>query len=363
MKKINFLSNPNKSMVNTSIEYKNEIIENMILIKDALPKTNVTLVYKGYSNNKEDIRSLTLQRCSYCGDKISTHTSTVEHYRPKGKLTKYSNEFLIKDGIWVEKHNESILSNYGYCLLGSSHENMLPACEACNMGQGKHDIYINGNIIERPSFGKKTRFAVFFKKKLGDKRENSLFINNHKNEKPLLFNPYLDEPNELFTYKYPLDNKSLINLSHIPIKVKSKLTRYKRIKSTYSINTLGLNRVYLCESRYQIFYELNKIKISLQKDIKIGVTTQNLASHSLDVYKYYNINTITLLGFTELILSPLINSIYYQIKKHSPIIAKKYFNENSTLIERLEELKIFGVNNIHKPSKLNSLLAKINANK
>ena len=178
-----------------------------------------------------------------------------------------------------------------------------------------------------------------------------------------MFNPYLDEPNELFTYKYPLDNKSLINLSHIPIKVKSKLTRYKRIKSTYSINTLGLNRVYLCESRYQIFYELNKIKISLQKDIKIGVTTQNLASHSLDVYKYYNINTITLLGFTELILSPLINSIYYQIKKHSPIIAKKYFNENSTLIERLEELKIFGVNNIHKPSKLNSLLAKINANK
>jgi hypothetical protein len=362
MQKINYLTAPDESIVSSSVKYGQEVKLNLVAINNALPKSNASLIFKGYIKNKENIRSVTNQRCSYCGDKISTHTSTVEHYRPKGKLTVNKHIFLIENGVWVKHNPQVTLSDYGYCLVGSCYKNMLPACESCNTGQGKHDIYIDGGLVSKPSFGKDTKFAIYTKKIKKDHRSGSLYIKDCLNEKPLLFNPYEDDPKVLFKYKLPCNKVDMLCCSHIPIKVKDKKNRYNRIKATYSINILGLNRGYLCETRYSIFMQIIMFKKNIKKDISNNANLQNFTEHSIFLNKMYNPKVLSLLGFTQLILSPVLSMLWVHIKKNFPNESSLYLNDHSTFLSRLKCIDDFG-RAVHNPNyrkrRLNKVLGRI----
>ena len=142
-------------------------------------------------------------KCAYCEGRIaSTQPGDIEHYRPKGRVTHEDRSLVMVDSNGGEK-----FPHPGYYWLAYEWANLLYACSDCNR--------INKQKPGGDPVGKGARFPV------DGKHANE--PGGEVNERPLLLNPLVDEPDEHFS----IDETGII-------KEKSKRGRV-------TIRLLGLN--------------------------------------------------------------------------------------------------------------------------
>jgi len=332
MRKLDYLNLPPQSLIidsNLGERYNRDNLR-LVWLNRASIKKNIdisgSLKFPGYSSkpNKNKIRDIANGCCAYCGLRIiGTSTEVVEHYRPKDGL-----HFKVNDLIPHTTENSKPHSkHFAYFKWGSDHKNLLPACDCCNSGYGRDGIYIatkdddgiidKGFLNKNLMFGKHNFFPVFLKnKKKGDRREKSIYINTIKEEYALLFNPYEDDPFELFSYRDEPFLSSSHNDQGIKIVPNKNLYGLKKIKAIVSINLLGLNRATLCHQRYDKYHNLSKIEddyYNLTND-----NSRNLSDwHRVigDYVRQFNPKTTQLIGYAMsefgqlgfLILTEMIN--------------------------------------------------------
>ncbi|HCG8095748.1 hypothetical protein [Vibrio parahaemolyticus] len=356
MRKINYCI-PNKAMVVTSEEYVKERKSNIKLAVNAVGNKRESLNFKfsGYVNNKDIIRYLIGGCCAYCGDKITQHTPVVEHYRPKNRLTYRKNEFIINNGRYDKRNKSTVKSLYGYFLWGSHYKNLLPACRPCNTGEAKKfGVYINGRLEYGIPYGKDDLFPVLKSKSKVD----PLYVKSIKNEYPLIFNPYKDNPNELFSYKVC----EFYDDGFIVIRPNKNLSRRKRLKAQISINVLGLNRQPLCEARWEIQNSVNSVLKSLIYDIQnSNYDIDNFVGYSNTLSKINNNGKGKLLGYSKLVSKKAVKLLHKTLRENLNKYSKSILTDTSSFNEKVFELEQFYTTRRKVDNKKNKLNKELQA--
>ncbi|OBS96137.1 hypothetical protein A9257_11995 [Vibrio cyclitrophicus] len=349
MKKINFC-NPKSSMNPNDIRFKNEVKSNIALVESIdrtrLDRKKLNFTFSGYDNGKDLIRPLASGSCAYCGVKINQHTLVVEHYRPKNRLKVRDNEFLLTNGKLLPDNKGRIVSNYGYFIWGSDYRNLLPSCRPCNTGEGyngkerNEGVYINNSLNFSIKYGKDDYFPILHRNKTRD----NIYIRTIKNEYPLLFNPYKDNPNEIFSYKKP--SNSISKNDAIEIRPNKHASKNKRLKAEVSINLLGLNRQSLCWKRWEINNSAQSVMFNLAEDInKNIVTLSRCIDYAKQLCKLNCETNGTMKGFTKTHTKLPVKFIYNIISEKFPIESSEVFTNTDSFKEKINELKIFIVKN------------------
>jgi hypothetical protein len=132
---------------------------------------------KTYKGSRPFLLTAFHDKCAYCESKISPTNlrGDAEHYRPKGNVKQYS----FKSRATNAELEQYIVGHFddapppqgGYFWLAYSIENLLPSCTVCNRYR-KRDVFpVKGTRLVFPEA-------------------------DSPNEKRMLVNPVLDEPNE-----------------------------------------------------------------------------------------------------------------------------------------------------------------------
>ena len=129
---------------------------------------------------KEQLLTETLGKCAYCEAPMSTVAyGDVEYYRPKSVYW------------WL-----------AYCI-----DNYLASCQLCNQKFKKAFFPIKNRKMREPVIRRDTTDA-FIDSKAGtiaphplDSNQVDKFIQYHKQERPLLLNPYFDDPTEYVAWR------------------------------------------------------------------------------------------------------------------------------------------------------------------
>ena len=184
--------------------------------------------FKYYRNLRDDIHSLTKGRCSYCGKYTEL---AIEHYRPK-------------DGIATDTSKPRSISKPGYFWLASDWYNLHPACVPCNglktreildsnTGKGVSKVVGKGNLF--PLYGNKIHAPLLIQ----GNTKSSLSSSTKKvnQEKPLLLNPSITLPSDLFNYEIVSNRRG----SKLLICAKVDISPYKYAIAKTTIDILGLN--------------------------------------------------------------------------------------------------------------------------
>lgn len=306
--------------------------ENRLNILESNNTTKKTkLKFKGYSDeeNKTRIRNLADGCCAYCGIRVnSTSTETVEHFRPKAEL-HFKQNYLKVDGLNSLKRSgkHTLLiekCDYGYFLWGDDGHNLLPACECCNTGQGNNGIFIststtldNGNVEYNIPYGKKNLFPILLKRGV-DIRMKKQYVQDVNDEYSLLFNPYVDDPENLFRYKASAPSSSG-NQQLIKIRPNKGLSKEEHLKAQISINIFGLNRSHLCILRADLSSQLNSIAREVYELISSGNNNLNswvMCTSSL--IKYFDKKHANLLGFCCVNFGWLVDRVYIEVLRVFP---------------------------------------------
>lgn len=331
MKKINITGEIPSKLNPLTSSYIDENITNINTVKEYYRSLNKEkngssikkpkLKFNGYDSNKEYIRLRSNKCCGFCGSPIEQSAIIVEHYRPKNRLDSRKYNLVYNSGKFdKEKNPTEVVSEFGYFLWGNDHDNLIPSCISCNSGHGKDSTYIKDRTEYIP-YGKDNFFPIKKKKFSIDPRSKTKIIRNIKNEKPLLFNPYLDDPVELFEYK-----KSAL-LAIIYIRPKQNTSKFNRLKSMVTINLLGLNRTTLCEKRHTINYDLD----NMMKQLEINISFNN---RNLQEYAKLSENLLTYHSETRfgqaLLIKEKCDNITYIFHK---MIKTIFLNETSSFHE------------------------------
>ena len=363
MRKLSIL-NPvpiNMHKLSTATQYYN--MKNLEKIDIAVAQnTKADLDFKGYKNqdNKNRIRAISNGCCGYCGVRIDEHNTTVvEHFKPKAELHFRINELRL-EGVdkpiaqrldKFEMYTEKCL--YGYFMDGNYAENLLPACSACNTGVGSNGTFVHnkkmkGNIEYKIPYGKKNYFPILYSKrnrfgKLYDHRMNELYISNIELDKSLLFNPYKDDPYELFSVAFDDTFVASNGVGHIiKITPNKYASKFKHLKAEVSINLLGLNRENLCIARYDKYKALDNILLGIDEAIIIRNFKLNTWSKfALDFSKEFNIDNSQMIGYGEYIGKKTGYILRDIIIKKFPIPANGILNHTISFIDLVNELSIF----------------------
>jgi len=134
----------------------------------AAVKTRKEFPFKIYKQPyvKEAIEKIFHKKCAYCETfYIVAQPVDVEHFRPKGAVV-------------VGKEKKP-----GYYWLASEWTNLLPSCIRCN----RSNTYLMPNN-KKETMGKKNFFP------LEDEAKRATKPGEERNEKPLLLNPFVDNP-------------------------------------------------------------------------------------------------------------------------------------------------------------------------
>ena len=247
MRKLSILNSMPPNMDRNSTVTQTNNLENLNKINAYVSGNKPELIFRGYNSNKEEIRLLADGCCAYCGIRVDEHyTTVVEHYKPKAELHFRVNEIRL-DGLLLPeasrsgKHDKTIdKCLFGYFEDGNYVENLLPSCGACNSGLGNNGIYVEnkkgkGNIEYNIPYGKKNFFPILYSNrnnsgKLYDHRVNKLYIPDTATDKPLLFNPYFDDPNELYSFEFDKFIVAADGEGHIiKIKPNKKVSKFNRL--------------------------------------------------------------------------------------------------------------------------------------
>ena len=118
-------------------------------------------------------------KCAYCeGRIVNTQPGDIEHYRPKGGVTDEDCRPVMVDSNGGEE-----VPHPGYYWLAYEWSNLLYACSDCNR--------INKKKHGGAAVGKGARFPVDGK--------HATEPGGEVNERPLLLNPLVDQPDEHFS--------------------------------------------------------------------------------------------------------------------------------------------------------------------
>ena len=329
--------------------YRDELGGNIQMFRHRNRKNDEPLDFnfRGYENakNKNIVRAITNGRCAYCGVRTTDSSQLeIEHYRPKKRLNIRSNEFILhKASGYLRNAVICDTVRHGYFKLGSDYKNLLPSCAVCNKGIDGGGLIVGRNIIFSVGYGKRNFFPVMHKKKGGvriDYRRGFSAILNVKDEVPLLFNPYVDNPESLFVYK------KMINVDgafYIKVGVKKNICKLDRLKANISINLLGLNRIGLCKRRYNIFCALMNLYRNIKSDHESE--TVNLvvwAKYAIDCSNYFDSSIGEFIGFAKTIGGRIPQYLHDKLIDNFPVEASIYLTANSSFEQLIRELKSFG---------------------
>jgi hypothetical protein len=307
MKKIKCLDDVPQSLTNSSAIFLERQQANLEIIGSTQNST-AELSFPGYQNqtNKELIRALANGCCAYCGVKVSgEQTLVVEHFRPKKDLKFRQNECRI-EGLHLDIDHrtgkfEMLASqkNYGYFKWGDDHLNLFPSCNACNTGEGNNGIYVasdvvKGNLEYKIPYGKKTFFPVFYKKN-NDPRRGKQYVASINEEYPLLFNPFEDDPEHLFSYR---KRERCADSGQYIVKIRPNplASKKSRLKAEVTINLLGLNRQNLCYKRARRYEDMRRIRQEITR-LQVSTTTPSSPAISELISNFIKLFTIDELGF------------------------------------------------------------------
>jgi hypothetical protein len=216
--------------------------KHLALLNSGTPLSDIEFKFTAYNTSivKSAICLLTNERCGYCGVKLEPVDLSIEHYRPKAMVL--TEQGRIKPG---------------YYWLGSSWGNLYPTCSLCN-GTNKVEV-LDGGKVERV-VGKGNYFPI-----LNDRRNNVLDVGCENNEIPLLFQPSVDDPDDLFDYEFKIiDNRGCCLIKP----AQHLVDPYEVLKARESIKVFGLNSINRCEARYKKIEFCNNAMKSLQKKIQ-----------------------------------------------------------------------------------------------
>ena len=215
---------------------------------------------------KEQLFFETRDKCAYCeAPTKSTYHGDVDHYRPK-----------------------SIYWWLAYC-----YDNYLVSCRICNQSKADHFPIQNGKM-RGPAIRSNTTDA-FIASKAGtiapdplNEAEVEELIRRHEQERPLLLNPYFDDPAEYFAWR--ADDV----LKEIEVTPNSKNFQVEVIVNTEnpdveliaaaSIEHYGLNRQTLRNDRYKTYYKYRIFRDTLEDD-RIYLETRSINRNAVERMK------------------------------------------------------------------------------
>lgn len=348
---ISYLSPIPKLLDPDHSEYRITFLSNFRKFKGVLPTSDdpIEFDFSGYENdtNKDKIRGVTKGNCSYCGVCTTDVTQLeVEHYRPKKRLDIRANEFVLHKKSNHRLTNTPIATvRHGYFMHGNDYRNLTPSCPICNKGiKKKQSVLVVGNeLLYGISFGKRNYFPVLHTRVHGKKidyRIGQSAVFRVTKEIPLLYNPYIDEPNKLFRHK------SCVNIDgafYIKIAAQRNIKKVDKLKATISINLLGLNRKGLCQKRYRIFTNLEQLKKSMLKDRALENVDLNVwANYASNVASFFVPEDAELLNFAWRIGRNLPMVLHSYLKRAFRGQASGILTETTDSEEMVRELKRFG---------------------
>ena len=196
---------------------------------------------------KEQLFAETDGKCAYCEAPTSVVAfGDVDHYRPKST----------------------------YWWLAYCYDNYLASCQLCNQ-QFKRDAFPVQNRKMRAPIIRRNTTDAFIASKAGtigpdplNQNEVNDFIRQHKQERPLLLNPYFDDPAEYFAWhadKVLKEVEVTPNSENFQVEVIVN-TENPEIQSIAerSIQYYGLNRVELKGQRYGFYHSYSVLRMALE---------------------------------------------------------------------------------------------------
>lgn len=208
-----------------------------------------------WKESKAQLLAESENKCAYCETPTRVVAyGDVEHFRPK-----------------------SI-----YWWLAYSYENYLPSCTACNQEYKKDffDLENQTNRLKGPRITAAMSDAdlahlapTLTVDPVDDSQGENLeeFIKTLRTEKPLLINPYFDEPSTYFAYQPILENNEVVM---VPTK-----TKYKKVIKACE-NLFGLNRKELLDLRFERYCIYMTLRHSLT-DSGISANTRQATENRL----------------------------------------------------------------------------------
>ena len=178
-------------------------------------KPKISTLYKGQKEEHYFCSSGPFAgKCAYCEVFLkSNQYGDIDHYRPKGRVTKLDNSIVTYD------LNGKVTKHPGYYWLAYDWRNLLPSCIRCN----------SMSKVDNRFVGKGTRFPV-------KNDQYAIRPGEETKEHPLLLNPIVDDPGDHLGF----DNATGT------IKSQSK-------RGEVTCEVLGLNEPDRCKNRKQCY--------------------------------------------------------------------------------------------------------------
>jgi uncharacterized protein (TIGR02646 family) len=179
-----------------------------------------------YKDAQDWILSIFHGKCAYCEVRldVSQRKGDLDHFRPKKRVTDQSGNLVFIRGT---RHP-------GYFWLAYQWSNLLPSCISCNRPGIGPDGVRRGKWDRFPVAGP---YAVASSDDL-------------KREKPLLLNPYEDDPDR-----------------HLRFHVETGMVISRTRRGEVTIETLGLNREGLIDARLQTIRYVQSLWADFMKAI------------------------------------------------------------------------------------------------
>ena len=190
-----------------------------------------------WSPAKNQLHKESSNKCAYCEAPTTLVAyGDVEHYRPKSTY-------------WW----------FAYC-----YENYLPSCTLCNQKYKKAKFDVFKTRMKAPRVGASTKDATLERRdskltpdpcKESEGMRWSDFAAAHKKERPLLLNPYLDDPREYCAWE--VDHTK----GHVKFVPKDSSDSFQKKMVNASERDLGINRKELCVHRYDRYIEYAEARL------------------------------------------------------------------------------------------------------
>ena len=220
-----------------------------------------------WKSAKEQLLAETGGKCAYCeGTTDMVSFGDVDHYRPK-----------------------SIYWWLAYC-----YDNYVASCQLCNQKFKRDAFPVQNRKMRGPVIRRNTTDA-YIASKVGmitpdplNQDEVNDFIREHKQERPLLLNPYFDDPAEYFAWRADdvlREVEVTPNSENFQVEVIIN-TENPEVESiaAVSIQYYGLNRMELKVGRYDIYHKYRVFKATLEDD-RISPETRSLNRNAIERMK------------------------------------------------------------------------------
>ena len=216
---------------------------------------------------KEQLLAETGGKCAYCEAPTSAVAfGDVEHYRPKSS----------------------------YWWLAYCYDNYLASCQLCNQRFKKEAFPTQNRKMRSPTIRRNTtddyiaaKAGAIAPDPLNKNRVNA-FIRLHQQERPLLLNPYFDEPAAYFAWHADdvlreVEITANPESSQVEIIVSAENPEVEPIAAA-SIQNYGLNRQELKALRYETYHPYRVLRAVLEGN-QISLETRNRIINTLDRMK------------------------------------------------------------------------------